>query len=75
MLPGVDAAVCAASLCAAFPKEEVLPGVVATLSVASLGRVSPSLLVGQIRSLLYVVLVLPHPTSLHLAGFPARLSV
>ena len=40
----------------------VLPGVVAALSVASLVRVSPSSLVGQIRSLLYVVLVLPHPS-------------
>ena len=70
MLPGVDAAVCAASLCAAFPKEEVLPGVVATLSVASLGRVSPSLLVGQIRSLLYVVLVLPHPFPPRLVSLP-----
>ena len=53
----------------------VLPCVVAALSVASLCGSSPSLLVGQLRSLLYVVLVLPHPTSLHLAGFPARLSV
>ena len=50
------------------------PGVVATLSVASLCEASPSLLVGQIRSLLYVVLVLPHP-SLPRLVFPARLSV
>ena len=48
----------------------VLPGVVAALSVASLVRVSPSSLVGQIRSLLYVVLVLPHPSPPRLVSLP-----
>ena len=51
----------------------VLPGVVAALSVASLVRVSPSSLVGQIRSLLYVVLVLPHPSPPRLVSLPVCL--
>ena len=49
---------------------DVLPGVVAALSVASLCEASPSLLVGQIRSLLYVVLVLPHPSPPRLVSLP-----
>jgi hypothetical protein len=48
----------------------VLPGVVAALSVASLCRASPSLLVGQLRSLLYIVLVLPHPSPPRLVSLP-----
>jgi len=70
VLPGVHAAVCTASLCAAFPGYGVLPGVVAALSVASLCGASPSLLVGQLRSLLNVVLVLPHPSPPHLVSLP-----
>jgi len=42
----------------------------ATLSVASLCRASPSLLVGQLRSLLYIVLVLPHPSPPRLVSLP-----
>ena len=42
----------------------------AALSVASLCRASPSLLVGQLHSLLYVVLVLPHPSPPRLVSLP-----
>jgi hypothetical protein len=45
----------------------------ATLSVASLCRASPSLLVGQLHSLLYVVLVLPHPSPPRLVSLPVCL--
>jgi len=45
----------------------------AALSVASLCRASPSLLVGQLHSLLYVNLVLPHPSPPHLVSLPVCL--
>jgi len=54
----------------------VLPGAVkqnALDSVASLCGASPSLLVGQLRFLLYVVLVLPHPSAPHLVSLPVCL--
>ena len=45
----------------------------AVLKVASLCRASPSLLVGQLHSLLYVVLVLPHPSPPRLVSLPVCL--
>ena len=51
----------------------VLPGVVAALSVASLCGASPSVLAGQLRSLLYVALVLPHPSPPRLVSLPVCL--